>query len=204
VNFGRLTVFVVGSGLCVICTAQPQVFIFSRPEIAAGQWWRLFSGHFVHFSPEHLVANLLVFSLLLLFWKPTSRRDWLGLTVLTPILLSASLFVLRPKLVAYGGLSGWLSAFFVWIAASTLRKRDHNAPLFQIATLIFIVKLIFESSSGASLTAFPSGVRVEPAAHLLGACLGLIGGLVGAIKDCEFNMLRPNVRNKKAVPEGTA
>jgi membrane associated rhomboid family serine protease len=36
-----------------------QIMSFDRPAIAAGQWWRLLSAHFVHLDAQHAALNSL-------------------------------------------------------------------------------------------------------------------------------------------------
>jgi rhomboid family GlyGly-CTERM serine protease len=178
-KLSRLLLFLVVGGLAWTFSAQPSPFIYSREHIAGGEFWRLVTGHLVHFSTEHLVANLAAFAVLLVLAKRTSanERIWLGLAC--PILLGISLHLMRPELEAYGGLSGVLSAVFSFVAMQYAVGRGVIAWLFRSAILLFAVKLTIEFTFGATIVGnFGNGIVVEPAAHALGACMGLIPSLI--------------------------
>ena len=55
---------------------------YDRDAVAAGQLWRLLTGHWTHWSAEHLSWNLLVFALLGVFWERTGERRRLLVCVL--------------------------------------------------------------------------------------------------------------------------
>src|SRR5687767_12495424 len=174
-KLSRFLLILVVGGLAWFCSMHPSLFIYSREDIAGGEIWRLATGHFVHFSTEHLVANLASFAVLLVMAKRTSanERIWLGLAC--PILLGISLHMMRPELEAYGGLSGVLSAAFIFVAMQFAFGRGVIAWLFRSALLLFAVKLTIEFTSGATIVGnLGDGIVVEPTAHALGSCLGLI------------------------------
>ena len=56
--------------LCLLLTmAGPQlspILRYDRAAVAAGEWWRLFSGNFVHLGYWHLLLNVLSLALLML------------------------------------------------------------------------------------------------------------------------------------------
>ena len=43
---------------------QPDLFMYDRAGIEAGEWWRLLTGHLVHADMAHLAANVLALVLL--------------------------------------------------------------------------------------------------------------------------------------------
>lgn len=155
---------------------HPAAFVLSREGLAQGEYWRLLSGHLVHFSPQHLLANLGALALMLYRMAPLTRRGFLWMTLAVPLLLSIGICIFRPTLAVYGGLSGWLSALFVWMALDHSRKQSALRPIFRGAIVLLGLKIGIEMLNHAPLfAALGDGIVVEPAAHALGAVLGFIG-----------------------------
>jgi rhomboid family GlyGly-CTERM serine protease len=174
-NLGEVVAFLVVCGLAWFCTEHAPQFIYARDAIGSGEIWRMVTGHLVHFSGQHLVANLAVFALLLGLAKRASVKAWMWLVFICPIALGVLLYVLRPELAAYGGLSGVLSAMFTFVAMRYAVERAVMAWLFRGAIALFSVKLWVEFVAGASVVGdLGDGVVVEPVAHAIGACLGVI------------------------------
>ena len=82
---------------------------YSRPDILEGQWWRLFTGHFLHVGWMHLGMNLAA-ALLLVFFLDRSRSMLYWLLVWITCLFGAGfgLFFFSPQVLWYVGLSGAL------------------------------------------------------------------------------------------------
>jgi rhomboid family GlyGly-CTERM serine protease len=176
ITFGKVIVFLAVSAAVLFCTAHPGSFICTRDGMAFGEFWRLFTGHFVHFTRSHLVTNLAAFGILLILMQRVTvwKTVWLGLV--TPLLLGATLYFTRPELAAYGGLSGWVSALFITVAADRALDRTWFGHLFRVSIVLFIAKLVIEFSLGRSLTThLGHGVLVEPAAHAIGAGVAILG-----------------------------
>ncbi|MCP1728649.1 rhomboid family GlyGly-CTERM serine protease [Natronospira proteinivora] len=151
-------------------TAQ-NLFAYQRDAIQDGQWWRWLSGHWVHFSLEHLMMNLL--GLLLLGWLVTG---WLGTTnlffcaLVGAVGISAGFWFFYPELQLYVGLSGVCAA--VWAAGAVAGIRC-RALLAAALFLLLVVRLILDFTSPLSemsATAIQGQVVVE--AHLYGAIVG--------------------------------
>ncbi|MDW7645075.1 MAG: rhombosortase [Desulfuromonadales bacterium] len=150
------------------------LFIYDRQGILRGEWWRLVSGHFVHFSHEHLVANLLalgasgwVFSR---FGSHCLPRLWLTST----LAISISLLIFIPRMDFYGGLSGLVTAQFAFICVMGLNDREPLKILSQLGLIALVIKLFWEVSFGGSLLHSLGTQPFEPAplAHLAGGLAG--------------------------------
>src|SRR4051812_47610569 len=58
------TVTIVMTALTLVvalCPGVSEALQFDRTSVAGGQWWRIVTGHFAHWSNEHLAWDLLVF-----------------------------------------------------------------------------------------------------------------------------------------------
>ena len=176
--------------LAALFSAHPILFELSREGIASGQYWRLLTGHFVHFTPEHFCANIAAMVLLIHLIPPLRLRQALWLGLWTPLLLAISLLFARPDLASYGGLSGWLAAIFIFVAAAYARRPGTVGHIFRLSIVAFLLKIFIEFTAGTSLFAeLGQGIIVEPAAHALGAAVALVG--------IAFDRTAPNIRPKR-------
>ena len=154
--------------------------IYDRAAIQAGEIWRLWSGHLVHFSASHFWLDGTAF--LLCGWLLETRTHrsrplyFLG----APAVISLTLFAFVPDMARYGGLSAFVMATLVYIALTIVRQ----GPVSIGWTVLVVLgaktgyELIYRSSLFASL---PS-VSVAPASHLAGAAFGLLVAIAGVGK----------------------
>jgi rhomboid family GlyGly-CTERM serine protease len=150
-----------------------QALSFDRPAIAAGQWWRLLTAHFVHLDLEHAVLNSLGLVLMwALFARDYSPWRWAAIYLVSALAVSAGLWFGNPELQWYVGASGALHGVMTAGTIAHLRRRDLDGWI--LATFI-VLKLGFEQLSGALPFAGDSDTIVD--AHLYGA----IGGVVIAV-----------------------
>jgi rhomboid family GlyGly-CTERM serine protease len=166
--------------------------VFDRAGLALGEWWRLWTGHLVHFSAAHLGANLLGLGVVAVM--SGLRRDgaesaprpraWLwGGMLIAPPLLSLALFALEPAMHTYGGLSGLVCGLLTFtalelIAAPAAAGPMRGARIWGAALLVVIaMKSVGDLlAQSFSFVAFDStaDVRVSAWAHAAGALLGLV------------------------------
>ncbi|MFN3713971.1 MAG: rhombosortase [Alcanivoracaceae bacterium] len=150
---------------------------YQRDSIAAGQWWRLASGHLVHMNLWHLGMNLTGFLLCWLFFPDllTRRRLWLWLLVSIP-LVSAGFWFLDTDLQGYVGLSGILHGLLVMclLAGFQGHPRLHGLVLALVAG-----RLVWEQWPGYDVNYLYDtiGGAVHVNAHLYGSLVGaMLGG----------------------------
>ena len=142
----------------------------------AGQAWRWWTAAWVHWSAQHLLANLVgVLVLSALGWAARLPRRaalaWLLAWPLTHLALLTS-----PDLVHFGGLSGVLHAG-VAVAALTLLFRPSRADrLWGLAIgLGLILKIALEQPLGPALRQLPGwDIDIAPLAHATGALAGAL------------------------------
>src|SRR4051812_39105158 len=79
--------------------------LYDRAAIIDGQWWRIWTGHLVHFGWPHFVADAGLF--LILGWLLDAPHPWFSrlALVIMPAFISAVLFWFDPGMHRYGGLS---------------------------------------------------------------------------------------------------
>ncbi len=148
---------------------------WDREAIAAGEWWRLATGHFVHLNPGHLALNL---AGLALVWVLAGGRyrplGWWLVVALSLAVMDAGFWYLDPNLAWYVGLSGLLHGLLLAGAVDRLRE----APLEStVLTLLVAAKLAYEQYAGPLPGSEAStGGPVVVNAHLYGAIAGIFAG----------------------------
>lgn len=159
---------------------------YDRTALANGQLWRLVTGHWTHWSAEHLGWDLLVFAVVGRALELRGRRRaFLTCTVLSALLISGGVFVLRPGMDEYRGLSGIDCALVTLIAVDllrqSLRERQRGLSLALAALLAaYLGKVAFELATGQTLfvDSGPGLFVPVPLAHVLGGAVGIALGLV--------------------------
>ena len=142
---------------------------YDRAGLAAGQWWRLLTGHIVHLDLEHAGLNSLGLVLMwALFARDYSPRQWILIVLVTLGAIDAGLWLRDSTVAWYVGSSGALHGVMAAGTLAHLRRRDLDG---WILAAFIVVKLSFEQKSGA-LPFADSGAGVVVDAHLYGALGG--------------------------------
>ncbi|MBX9788209.1 MAG: rhombosortase [Pirellulales bacterium] len=167
---------------------------FDRGAIAAGEIWRIVSGHLTHWNGDHLLWDVLMFAVLGALVERTSRASFLATTVLSALAISAALWFLQPAQVLYRGLSGIDSALFVfqaiWLAREALSEKRFAASVLPMVALAgFVGKVGYEYASGCTLfvDSAAAGFAPLPLAHVIG---GLVGAAVLAAREAATCLTR--------------
>jgi rhomboid family GlyGly-CTERM serine protease len=146
---------------------------YEREAIAAGEWWRLLTAHFVHLGLEHAALNALG---LILMWALFARdfrpAAWLIIVAASIAAIDIGLWLRDSTVQWYVGSSGALHGIMAAGTLAHIRRRDLDG---WILAVFMLVKLAYEQWTGA--LPFADGeVSVVVNSHLYGA----IGGLVAA------------------------
>lgn len=151
---------------------------WDRDAIAAGQWWRLWSGHLVHFGMPHALSDALV---LLAGGAIVERRigpaRLLRALALAAPLISVLLFAAMPGLAEYRGASS-LAAMLATAAGVMCWPRAGRLRALMLAgAAAFTVATALHAFGAGAASSLPRGVAVAWQAHLLGAVCGLLAGV---------------------------
>lgn len=150
------------------------VLAYDRQAILLGEAWRLWTGHLVHWTGEHLFWNVVALVGLGVILEPHRRRPLAATLRLASPLASLGLLRLVPRVSCYRGLSGLDSALVALLAVSILRSgADRLAGWFAAAgLLLFVAKVLLETFLGTPLFARGGAFEALPEVHRLGAVLG--------------------------------
>lgn len=186
VGRGSFLAFAAGRIAAPLFFAFVTLLLFSSPEWSAAcelrpgaplaEPWRLLTGHFTHWTADHLRWDLLVFAALALLFPP---RRLVSLLFWTALLVSAGVVIFLPEMPAYRGLSGLDSALFVALALDFGRRpKSVDRLLGALALLLFLAKIAAELASGQAIFA-PGPFVPVPLAHLLGLAAAVIEAGLG-------------------------
>lgn len=144
--------------------------------LSQGEIWRLFSPAFLHFSPMHLIFNLLW------LWFFGRQVELLQgrlrfLALLLSAMAVANLAQYATGTVLFGGMSGVVYALvgFVWIYARFVPRSGFQFP--QMLVFFMIGWLVLCMTPAADWLGFGN---VANEAHLGGLLLGLVAGWLAA------------------------
>jgi rhomboid family GlyGly-CTERM serine protease len=151
---------------------------YDRAALAGGEVWRLVTGHFVHWSIEHLWWDLIAFAALGMLCERESRTRFLACVGGAALTVSLTLWWAMPGLERYRGLSGLGSALFVLLAVSLMRHGDSRRLVAGAWALVaFLAKLAWEGATGGTLFVHDASLTAVPLAHLAGAIAGFGAGV---------------------------
>ncbi len=159
---------------------------FQRSLFEQGQWWRLITCHWTHFSTDHLFWDLTMFALLGAICERISRTRTLACLAASTLLITITVWMFAPELTSYRGLSGLDSALFTLLISMLIRpaiaeKRWQAVASYLLLLLLFGAKVAYESITAATLFAdhTAGGFVPVPLAHAVGAATGLLVGFGG-------------------------
>lgn len=178
-----------GASLLLAWPAIPAFFLpgldarleYERAAVAAGEVWRLVTGHWTHWSLDHLVWDGLAFLALAAACELRDRKRFALCLAGAALVVPLGVFWLQPGLDLYRGLSGLDSALFALLAVLVWRQEGAGPRRWLVlgGAALFAAKVAWEAVLGEPLFVEPgaTGFAVVPLAHLLGAAVGAAAGL---------------------------
>jgi rhomboid family GlyGly-CTERM serine protease len=161
--------------------ALTQALEYRRDAIEVGELWRLLTCHWTHWSPDHLVWDLGMFTLLAaLCWQWSGRRVLVAVAA-AAVAIPLAVWAFLPEMSHYRGLSGIDSALYVLLALMELRAaraRGGRAGIAAVGLLLvaFGAKVAFELLTGRAVfvDSTASSFVPVPLAHLVGCLCGVV------------------------------
>jgi len=179
----QFSVFIFGI-LSILLAALPHyhnALLFDRTAILGGQFWRLWTGHWIHFSPSHLLWNVVALSFTGAWLEARQPGLLLRYTAVAAPAISVGLLVLEPHLITYGGLSGLGTGMVALLGITLCRSRGFDRTIGVSTLVLLTAKLLHDLIPGTALLSrfdLPA-VQASTTAHLLGTLLAVIGNLAG-------------------------
>jgi rhomboid family GlyGly-CTERM serine protease len=141
--------------------------------------YRIITCHTLHWSWNHLVWDLLMFTLLGAICEATDRFKYLIYLALSTILIPHVVLACHPELATYRGLSGIDSGLFAMLALDRImecRRSGDRVGLLVFAGcfLCLTIKIACETWYGGNLFVSDSTFVPVPISHVTGAVSGVI------------------------------
>ena len=179
-NAARLTVSWPATALALVCLAlgalaDVSALAYDRQAIFAGEVWRLWTGHWVHFSTQQLFLDIST----LVLAAAVAQREFGPLFITRVLVLGApamslGLLLVAPDLAYYRGASGLVMMLAFVAGAAFWSRRPGLRAILVMLGLVVTVKAILDAAGFAApgLSGLPTGVHVAWQAHVLGAGIG--------------------------------
>ena len=175
-----VTLLVLASilGLSLMPDSLHSLLELRHRPVQNGEWWRLYTCHFVHLSFNHTLLNLAGYSIVAFsFREEISALRELTMLAIATSAVGFGIYYLNPEMYSYVGLSG--AIYGVLVAFVIIGY--NQTPLIASGFLGFIViKFIYEAAIGGAspeTEAFIGG-KVASDSHLYGALSGILPGLI--------------------------
>lgn len=161
--------------------------------LAQGQYWRLLTPVFLHFSLLHIIFNALI------VWEIGRRIEWvkghlhtvlllLGIGIFSNVAQYYSLFTAGEGYAPFGGLSGFAYGLIGYVAVYQ-EIHKHSVLQFNKAAIAFFIVWLILGVLGI-IDFFIAG-KIANTAHVSGLLLGALLGLISALMD------RSKTKNKR-------
>jgi rhomboid family GlyGly-CTERM serine protease len=147
---------------------------YDRNAILSGEWWRIVTGHWVHFSARHFLYDTAAFGIAGWMIETRGCRHFGWLCALAVFVISGSMLLFDPHLQICGGLSGLATAAVVFLALNGLEERGPWRWICMTALLLCAAKLALESATGSFVVLRAASTFAPvPANHIAGAFTAL-------------------------------
>ena len=162
-------------------TAQ-DTLVLHRSAVAAGEWWRVVTGHLVHCDWRHLAADVGAFAILC--WIGLRRpRTALTVVVLSAVAAGMAVCLWAAGITTYMGISGVNYALLAWLLlAQALEERGGRAAAYGAVLVAICGKAVLEMVTGEPVVnvCLPPSVQVVAVAHVAGIVVGVAAAIVPA------------------------
>jgi len=163
--------------LAIVASAIPALsrwLVFDRAAIIDGQWWRLMTGNWVHFSTDHLLADAIAVGVAGGLIERQERMRALWFYVAATATVGLAVFFLAPGVAEYGGLSGVACGAVGYLALNEIKRSNARRWVPVLVLALLMTKVGWEYATGRALfVSAHGGMMVLPLAHVAGLLSGL-------------------------------
>ena len=156
-----------------------------RHSVLQGAIWQMITGHLTHWNNEHLWADLAVFAGIGSLIEQKSRLSLAMLFLVSAVAIALTVFLARPDIQTYRGLSGIdmaLAAFWAIHALFQARNTSNHLEIgiWALALIGILSKPVIEIILGHPIFVqdLGSGVVGMPVPHIVGAIIGIAWYLI--------------------------
>jgi rhomboid family GlyGly-CTERM serine protease len=172
-----ITLLLVAAAVTIaLVPSSSSCLVYDRSAILSGEVWRMFTGHWIHFSTSHLVYDSVALGIAGWIIETQKLPNFGWLCLLVPWIISGVLLAIEPQMQWFGGLSALATTAVVYLALFGLGSRGPWRWA-CLATLLGIVgKIIFECTSGGMIfvTTVNNSVAVSAASHIAGVLIAVL------------------------------
>jgi len=172
-----LTPLVLSVSVLSFCSPKiASMLVFDRDAVMQGEVWRLFSSYFVHFTNIQLVYNLLVFGIAGWIVEKKSQLHFSLLYLSMALVIGVTLFVLKPAMTYYGGLSGLACGFTFYCALLGIVESSPWRMISKLIIFLLPLKIFLELHNRVSILPYwgRQAFVIMPGSHLTGVIVALI------------------------------
>lgn len=171
-----LLVFALPAVLVAFAHGAHDSLVLGRDALLHGEIWRLWTGHWVHFSASHLGWNLLVL-LAAGTWLEYLRPGLLLRHALAaPPLIGLAVLSCEPALGSYGGLSGLATGVVVLLALHQWHSPGAERWVWMSVLILVAIKCVADllQLSPGIVRYDEFAVRTSTTAHAAGASIAAL------------------------------
>jgi membrane associated rhomboid family serine protease len=168
--------------LCVaLVPCGADTWALDRDALAAGEWWRLWTAHVVHYSAQHALLDALVVAIFGRIAERGFGRVLVGATLFIAAAAVSLLCIAATGMREYRGASALAALLGVLAGAAVWRMHPHlRCFVVALGAAWFAKSLADAWLPQLTFTSLPAHVRVAWPAHLAGAGAALVALLVRA------------------------
>jgi len=171
--------------LCIALMLLPNNthdLIFLRIEnIKQGEYWRFFSGHFIHYSWFHCASNVIGLLLLAGIFNNTKHNiNWLLASIFICIVISSGLMLFSNQLSWYVGFSGVLTGLYAYASIKTYSENRKLSVMILIVLSSYVVFQLLEGELISSVLL--QEIKTSSYAHAYGLFAGILYGVITKLK----------------------
>ena len=167
---GATIAAVVAALVLFLWPAAAGALVYDRAAILEGQWWRILTAHWVHFTPTHLFWNLAVLIPAGIWAERIQPARTRCLYVVAPLIIGGVLFLTEPMLQRYAGLSGVATAVLTLLAVAQLRMAESDRWFWRTVLVLIALKIGAEAMLASRMFGHVGdpAARAVALAHLAG------------------------------------
>jgi rhomboid family GlyGly-CTERM serine protease len=176
-SFRPVLLLVVGPAVLLqLAPATHGALLYDRTALLHGEWWRLWTGHWVHFSVSHLAWNLAVLLAAGAWLEHLQPGRLLRYLLVAAPVLSGIFLIGEPAMQVYGGLSGLATGVVVLLALGQFVRDGRNRAWWGAALALLALKLGFDATHATPLFSRfgTTAVRSSALAHAGGAVTAVV------------------------------